>query len=348
MLEQRTESRIQAEPEMRGVITEYLSIILGKSTRSALLVLIVLLLTLVACGGSTAPKPNEVNGIVDGGAAYQLMEWPEGLRIMIWDDIVAHGSTYSGGSTSATIDELFRQEGSAYAANGNGYEYNLETGDGLQANFAIDSVPYDLDQGKVFLIRVAGDENKVQQLDLDLSGVLPTNAGVEAFGRDTAEIADFIRESLVAVRSQVRGPWSTNRPEVNRVATAVLSNDLEARRELVHYTTAGCTNALGLGGPPKCDPGQAEGTPVDYLPILGPGEGAPILPEAVNEVLGFPAETFYAAYRRASTVSFSPRMMRSRIFSLPWCMPTRKDISSASTSWPARWMKMGRSSRWTA
>ena len=297
MIEQQTDSPISADPEMRGAVTEYLSIVSGRHTRLAPLVLTILLFTLVACGGPTAPEPNDINGVVEGGAAYLLLDWPEGLRIMIWDDIIAHGSTYSS-STSATYDELFQQEGSAHAADGQGYEYSLETGDGLEANFAIDGVPYDLNQGRAFLIRIAGDENKVQQLDLDLSGVTPTNAGIEAFGRETAEIADFIRESLMAVRGQVRGPWATGIPEVNRVAIAVLSNALEARRELVRYTTAGCTTTDGLGGPPKCGPDQAEGTPVEYLPVLGPGEGAPVLPEAVDRALDFPAETFYAAYRR--------------------------------------------------
>ena len=298
MIKQQTESRIAADLEMHDAATGVPSKIFEKHTRLAPLVLTILLFSLVACSDSTAPEPNDINGAVEGGAAYLLLDWPEGLRIMIWDDIVTHGGTY-GSSTSATYDELFQQEGSAHAADGEGYEYTIETGDGLQANFAIDGVPYDLNRGNVFLIRVADEKNKVQQLDLDLSGVAPTNAGVEAFGQDTAEIADFIRESLIAVRSQVKGPWSTNRPEVNRLAIAVLSNDLEARRDLVRYTTAGCTNADGLGGPPKCSPDQAEGAPVEYLPVLGPGEGAPVLPEAVDGPLDFPAEALYAAYRRA-------------------------------------------------
>ena len=87
--------------------------------------------------------------------------------------------------------------------------------------------------------------------------------------------------------------------ELDKLAAVVLSNDMTARRELVTYTTAGCTTADGLGGPPKCDPGQAEGTPVEYLPVLGPGEGVTVLPEVVGEVLDFPAVALYAAYRRA-------------------------------------------------
>ena len=79
--------------------------------------------------------------------------------------------------------------------------------------------------------------------------------------------------------------------ELDPVISAVLSNDLEARRALIHFTTAGCTNAQGLGGPPKCEPGQTEGTPVQYLPILGPGEGVTVLPEDLDRSLDFQAET---------------------------------------------------------
>ena len=80
---------------------------------------------------------------------------------------------------------------------------------------------------------------------------------------------------------------ATGISELDRLAAVVLDNDLEARRELLRFTTAGCTTADGLGGPPKCDPGQAEGTPVDFLPIMGPGEGLALLPGEVDESLDF-------------------------------------------------------------
>lgn len=37
-----------------------------------------------------------------------------------------------------------------------------------------------------------------------------------------------------------------------------------------HLITVPCTTAEGLGGPPKCQEGQAEGTPVEVLPVWGP------------------------------------------------------------------------------
>jgi hypothetical protein len=91
----------------------------------------------------------------------------------------------------------------------------------------------------------------------------------------------------------------TGIPEVDAAIAVLLSNDPQARRELVHLTTAGCTTVMGLGGPPKCVDGQPEGTPIDYLPVLGPGEGATVLPEDLDRFLDFEVEALYAAYRRA-------------------------------------------------
>lgn len=83
---------------------------------------------------------------------------------------------------------------------------------------------------------------------------------------------------------------------VDRVAAAILAQDVSATRELIHFTTAGCTNADGLGGPPKCVEGQAEGAPVDFLPMLGPGEGATILAEDVESVLPLAASELVGVY----------------------------------------------------
>lgn len=57
--------------------------------------------------------------------------------------------------------------------------------------------------------------------------------------------------------------------DVDEVLAAVESGDAQALRDLIRFTTVGCTNAEGLGGPPKCRAGEAEGTPVHVLPFLG-------------------------------------------------------------------------------
>jgi WD40 repeat protein len=102
------------------------------------------------------------------------------------------------------------------------------------------------------------------------------------------------------------GESLTGVPALDRLAAVILENDLEARRELLSFTTGGCTTAMGLGGPPKCGPGQAEGTREEYLPVMGLGGGVALLPGEVDESLDFQAEALYAVYRRADTTIQDP------------------------------------------
>lgn len=89
---------------------------------------------------------------------------------------------------------------------------------------------------------------------------------------------------------------STGIPEVDLVIETILSNDLEARQELLRFVTLECTTAEGLGTAPKCEEGQAEGTPVEVFPLGGPGEGHSIPASEVASALEFEAESIYAAY----------------------------------------------------
>jgi hypothetical protein len=83
--------------------------------------------------------------------------------------------------------------------------------------------------------------------------------------------------------------------DVDEVLAAVESGDAQALRDLIRFTMVGCTNADGLGGPPKCREGEAEGTLVNVLPFLGPEGGffyeAEIASFQPMEVLGI-----YAVY----------------------------------------------------
>jgi len=62
----------------------------------------------------------------------------------------------------------------------------------------------------------------------------------------------------------------TDIADVDEVLAAVESGDVQALRNLIRFTTIGCAKAEGMGGPPKCREGEAEGTLVNVLPLLGP------------------------------------------------------------------------------
>lgn len=88
----------------------------------------------------------------------------------------------------------------------------------------------------------------------------------------------------------------TGIPEIDSILAAVAGGDAGELRSLVRYTTAPCTTADGLGGPPKCRDGEADGTLVDVLPVLG-GEGGHIRKDEIGNWPGVKAQAVYAVYR---------------------------------------------------
>lgn len=82
--------------------------------------------------------------------------------------------------------------------------------------------------------------------------------------------------------------------DIETVLTALLGyGDL---RPLVKYVSTACTTADGLGGPPKCEPGQAEGTIVEAFPVLDM-EGHFVSPDEIDPVLALRVKGLYAVYR---------------------------------------------------
>lgn len=105
----------------------------------------------------------------------------------------------------------------------------------------------------------------------------------------------------IVTPDQPKENLATGIRELDELIAIVLSNDTEEKAAKVQFATAGCSDAMALGGPPNCKEGQEEGTNVDYLPVLGPGEGSPILPENIDEVLDFQVDSLYAVYRRVNS-----------------------------------------------
>ena len=85
--------------------------------------------------------------------------------------------------------------------------------------------------------------------------------------------------------------------EIDHVLDAI--GDIQKLRSLVQLTATRCTKQEGLGGPPKCLPGEEEGTPVDALPFLGP-EGYFLRSTEINDWQGINASGIYAIYEVSS------------------------------------------------
>jgi len=89
--------------------------------------------------------------------------------------------------------------------------------------------------------------------------------------------------------------------EIDNVLSAIATDDLQLLHSLVKFATAKCTLLDGLGGPPKCREGEAEGTPVEVLPFLG-SEGSFIRKDEIENWQGIEVSGVYAIYRVSADV----------------------------------------------
>jgi hypothetical protein len=62
----------------------------------------------------------------------------------------------------------------------------------------------------------------------------------------------------------------TGNAELDPIIEALIRHDFPSMKALTSYTRIGCTYSDGLGGPPKCQEGETEGTIVEVVPFLGP------------------------------------------------------------------------------
>jgi hypothetical protein len=88
----------------------------------------------------------------------------------------------------------------------------------------------------------------------------------------------------------------TGIPEIDIVIDAFLLFYLDERIDLVGFTTSPCTNADGLGGPPNCNPDEAEGTQVDSFPVSA-AEAFHVRPEDIAGAFEFTVRGLYAVYQ---------------------------------------------------
>lgn len=75
----------------------------------------------------------------------------------------------------------------------------------------------------------------------------------------------------------------TGNADVDAVLDVLENRDGAALRAIMRVQRVPCTTAAGLGGPPKCPDGVADGTPFDAFPVLG-GEGRMVIDGQIDSV----------------------------------------------------------------
>lgn len=110
-------------------------------------------------------------------------------------------------------------------------------------------------------------------------------------------------ESGLGADDAVGYPLSTRTgiADVDVVLAAVESGEIRQLRELLHFINVGCTHAEGLGGPPKCRDGEAEGMTVSVFPFLG-SEGGHLNLENLDAWTGIDVTRLYAVYKNSENV----------------------------------------------
>lgn len=87
----------------------------------------------------------------------------------------------------------------------------------------------------------------------------------------------------------------TGEEEIDAVLEGVASGKVKDLHALLQFNRVECTRQDGLGGPPKCEEGEAEGTVVEVLPFLG-GEGSFLRKKDLENWKGIDVSGIYAIY----------------------------------------------------
>jgi len=84
--------------------------------------------------------------------------------------------------------------------------------------------------------------------------------------------------------------------ELKPILRAMLGGNLDEQINVIQYSRIACATVEGLGGPPPCPEGAAEGTEVEVFPTLG-SEGSFIAPENMETFLNNSfLKNLYAVY----------------------------------------------------
>lgn len=104
----------------------------------------------------------------------------------------------------------------------------------------------------------------------NIPSIQPSPTDLPETPRPPQSGAPTVEPTLATLQLSVYPPETrSGNPELDAIIDSVLAHNVVALRTLTCYLIAGCTHANGLGGPPKCEAGEAEGTLVEVVPFLG-------------------------------------------------------------------------------
>lgn len=120
-------------------------------------------------------------------------------------------------------------------------------------------------------------------------------------------LAASVAALIMACTSTGSPPPPENRTGISYVDTVIdagLTGDPQDLRNLIYFSPLPCTTREGLGGPPKCLPGEPDGTVVEAFPVLG-SEGGHVRKPEVDAWEGLSSAKLYAVYRTTRSNTYS-------------------------------------------
>jgi hypothetical protein len=113
-------------------------------------------------------------------------------------------------------------------------------------------------------------------------------------------------------------------PHLEALVSAAATGSSEDLLDLVQLSQLPCTTVEGLGGPPKCQAGEAEGTLVEVLPVLGP-EGHHMRRTELSSWTGIDGAQLYAAFRTSESV-YSDEFYPAGEYGVAFLLPDEANV----------------------
>ena len=183
-----------------------------RSPRAALLVAVGLV-PLAGCwlGSNRHPLPATGAGCgAVGASSVGYGRWADGVAVAVWAD-----SDFGYGAGGTTSAGRVRYDGFVTAQTGERVDWTAQVAGPGRGEVVINGVRYDLADGSLFLVAVAG--GTVRQLGRDLSRLAPEMVSFEALARDDAELRAFVATAKPPrLGRRLPDPGLRNRTSVGR------------------------------------------------------------------------------------------------------------------------------------
>lgn len=143
----------------------------------------------MSCEQRSAP-PGPASLSSSGTAfSFTYFKWDAGLRIIFVDNVQGGRGFTGSGSTN---DSVYYSKGYSGAGD-RGYQWTVETTNGISATIKIEGTEYDVANGTVFVVNAENGKIEVHQLKRDMMRIPFESEGCRRVLQDDSEVQEILR-----------------------------------------------------------------------------------------------------------------------------------------------------------